>query len=62
MLISVWLHMSALHACLVPFKSQKRVSDPWELEFQMVVSCHVGAKNKDPLEKQPMLLTSEPSL
>jgi hypothetical protein len=34
-------------------------------ESQVVVSCHVGAGNKiswDPLQEQPMLLTTEQSL
>ena len=34
-----------------------KVSSPLELDFQTVVSCHVG-----PLEEQSVLLTTEPFL
>jgi hypothetical protein len=42
---------------------QKRASDLLELELQTVVSHNCGCweSNQDPLEKQPVLLTAEPS-
>lgn len=44
-------------------ESQKRVSGPLELEFQ-IVSHHAGAGKLDPspLQEQPVLSTSKPSL
>ena len=42
---------------------QKRVSDPLELELQLVVSHYVGAgkSNHGPLQEQSVLLNIEPS-
>lgn len=43
--------MFCLYVCLcttcmpVACESQKRVSDPLELELQVIMSCHVGAEN-----------------
>lgn len=41
-----------------------RASDPLEVELQMAVSCHAGARNSTgdlwSLEEQPRLLTTEP--
>lgn len=31
-----------VHTCVVAFDSQKRASDPLELESQVVVNCPVG--------------------
>ena len=36
-------------------RGQKRVSDPLELELQMVVSHHVGAENKGLPLQEPVL-------
>ena len=47
------------------FGGQKRVLDPLELELQMVVSHHVGARNQTQVlckQEQLVFLTSEPSL
>ena len=42
---------------------QKRVADCRELQLGMVVSYYVSAGNHPgPLEEQPVLLTTEPSL
>jgi hypothetical protein len=42
---------------------QERIVGPLELELQVVVSCHVGARNWTRLlEEQPVILTAEPSL
>lgn len=43
--------------------SWKKASDPLELELQMIVS-HLVDENKSlgPLEKQPVLITTEPLL
>ena len=42
---------------------QERVSEPLELELQMVVTSHVGAGNLNPgpLEEQTVLLTTKPT-
>jgi hypothetical protein len=44
-------------------ESQKRVSGPLELEFE-IVSHHMdaGKLNPSPLQEHPVLLTTEPSL
>lgn len=42
------MHMIVLPACLsvvIHRGGQKRATDPWELELQMVISCHVGPGN-----------------
>jgi hypothetical protein len=39
------MHVCAPPLCLVPEEAKMMVSDPVELEFQMVVSHHVGNKN-----------------
>lgn len=45
---------------LAPQGSQKKASDPLELELQMCVSHHhVGARSSNPL---PVLLTAKPPL
>jgi hypothetical protein len=51
--------MSVHHAHGCELRSQRRALDPLGLELQMVVSCHVTAQ---PLEEQPVLLTTDPSL
>lgn len=33
--------------------------DPLRLAVQIIVSCHVGARNPGPLERQPVLLAAE---
>lgn len=38
---------------------QKRVLDHLVLEFQVAVSCQVGARNPDLLEKQQVLLNAK---
>lgn len=44
-------------------RGQKMTLDPWELAFQMVVSCHVGAGNgTQVLWKCSQILAAEPSL
>jgi len=43
------------HVCI-------RISDPLELELQMVVSCHEGDSNLGPPEQQTVLLNTEPFL
>lgn len=48
------MHVFCLHICLCALGSQKRVSDPLELELLIAVSCRV--------EEQLILLTAEPSL
>lgn len=49
--------------CLVPEKAQKGCQiNLLKLELQPLGSCHVGAGNQRPLEEQPGLLKSEPSL
>lgn len=64
-----FVHMDVFpHACvgtmcvLGSSGSQKKTSDPLELELQRVVSCHVGTKNRTQvlLEKHSLLLTAEP--
>ena len=40
---------------------QERMTDPQELELQMVVSCHEGDSNLGPPEQQTVLLNTEPS-
>lgn len=57
--------MFCLHVCICTTcvsgasRGQKRVSDPVELELQMLLSYHVGSgkQNLDPLYKQQVLLT-----
>lgn len=44
-------------------RGQKRALESLELKLKVVVSCHVGdGKNLGPLQKQLVILTSEPSL
>jgi hypothetical protein len=49
-ILSVWIFCSNL--CLITnyvpsgLKGQKRASDPLRLEFQMIVSCHMGAEDQ----------------
>jgi hypothetical protein len=45
MYVIVCMHVCAPCMRLVPTESRKRVSDPLELELQMVVSHHMGAGN-----------------
>ena len=57
--------MNVLSVYYIPasYLWQKRVPGPVELELQTVGSCHVSAEfNLDPLEEQPVLLTTEPCL
>lgn len=58
--------MEFAHVCLRAWcpPKQKKALDPLELELQTFVSHHVdaGGSNPGPLEEQPMLPTSEPSL
>ena len=53
-----------VHWCFACIHVCVRVPDTLELELQTVVSSHVGARNMNsgPLEEQPLLLTTEPSL
>lgn len=56
------VYVCAPHTCIAN-EGRKRASDPLELELQMVVSHLVDEnKNLDPLQKQPVLTTTEPSL
>lgn len=57
----VW--MSVCVPCVWPDShwGQKRLSDPLELELQMVMNCYVGAENRT-LVKNCTALTLEPSL
>lgn len=41
---------------------QKRVLETLEWELQKVVSCHMGAGSKAPLQEQQVFLTTEQSL
>lgn len=43
----VLMHMVVLPACLsvaIHRVGQKRTTEPWELELQMVISCQVGTR------------------
>lgn len=42
--------------------SQMRVSGPLELEIQVFIEPHVGARNESRFYKEQVLLTAEPSL
>ena len=55
--------MSVYHVCLVHM-GQKWASDPLKQELQIVVSCHVSARNciRVPLDDQPLLLMAGSSL
>jgi hypothetical protein len=54
--------MSLAHMHAVPTKATRGRLIPLELELQMVVSHDVGVGNPVPLQSQPVILTSEPSL
>lgn len=47
-------YVCELHTCLVPTESQKRVSNPLELELQMVVKPHVELTLR--LVERPLVL------
>lgn len=53
--------MSVHHMCA---RSLWRPEDPLEVELRTVVSCYVGAGvwAPGPVEEQPVILTTEPSL
>ena len=40
------MHVCVSQVCLVSVEAIKRMPDPLELELQMVMSCHVGARNQ----------------
>ena len=44
--VFVCMYVFAVHACLVPHRSQKSELDSLKLELQMVVSCHMGCGNQ----------------
>lgn len=51
------------YECLVTLRSQKKPSDPLELELSIGLSLHVGWElNPGPVQEQPMLLTAKPPL
>jgi hypothetical protein len=55
-----WVLCVSMCTCVPGIQgSQKRVSDPWELESHLVVSCLVGAGNPT-LDKEQVLSPTEP--
>ena len=58
--------MQVLYTMCVPgtHRDQKKMKDPLELELQVIMGHLVGAKNwrEVPLEEEPELLTTKPSL
>lgn len=56
------MYVCAPDACLVPKEPRESVAEPPDLEFQTVISCHVGAENLDLVEEHSVLFTSVPSL
>jgi hypothetical protein len=55
------LNVCVSAVCLVPWKLGDRI--PWNWSYKLL-SGHIGGweSNQGPLEKQPVLLTTEPSL
>jgi len=58
------VYMSVHHVCAVPIIKKYSVPAEKELELQVALSSHgrSGKWKLDPLEEQPVLLTSEPFL
>lgn len=47
----------------MPAEAKERASDDLEVELEMALSCHVGARNQPYfLQEQPAVLTTEPFL
>jgi hypothetical protein len=63
--MGIYLHIIICTTCMPSgHGDQKRELDPLRLKLQRVLRCHVSAENQTlgPLQKQQMLLTTEPTL